>query len=80
LQFALTRLYIRIIETLSGQLLIGNVQFAGIIASLLNAVQIQIMNYIYSIISIELNDFENHRTEVDYEDALIAKTFSMTIY
>jgi hypothetical protein len=44
-------------------------------ASLLNAIQIQVMNLVYGGIAISLNDFENHRTDIQYEDALIAKTF-----
>ncbi len=41
----------------------------------MNAVQIQILNAIYGYIAIALNDYENHRTDTEYEDALIAKTF-----
>ena len=48
---------------------------AGIVASLINAVQIQIMGGLYSFISLKLNKYENHRTETQYEDALISKTF-----
>lgn len=44
-------------------------------ASMLNAIQIQVMNILYGGIAISLNDFENHRTDIQYEDALIAKTF-----
>lgn len=48
---------------------------AGIVAALLNAVQIQVMGTIYSSISLALNSYENHKTDTHYEDALIAKTF-----
>jgi anoctamin-10/anoctamin-7 len=48
---------------------------AGIIASLINAVQIQVMGMIYAEISLLLNKYENHRTDTVYEDALIAKSF-----
>ncbi|KAF0686061.1 Aste57867_22123 [Aphanomyces stellatus] len=49
--------------------------FSVVIGATLNAVQIQIMNGIYSTIAVRLNNFENHRTETEYEDNLIAKTF-----
>jgi len=48
---------------------------AGIITSLLNAVQIQVLNYIYQNVAIFLNDYENHRTDTSYENTLMAKTF-----
>jgi len=54
---------------------IGGTALGGIIASLLNAIQIQIFNAIYGWASIKLNDFENHRTDTEYEDNLIVKTF-----
>jgi hypothetical protein len=67
--------YFKIVMTLSGALVVGNVQMAGTIASLLNAVQIQVMNYVYGSLAVVLNSYENHRTETIYEDALISKTF-----
>ena len=56
-------------------LVVGGMQLAGIICSLCNAVQIQVMNMIYGDVAIKLNNFENHRTDTQYEDNLIAKTF-----
>jgi len=50
---------------------LGGVILIGII----NAVQIQILNTIYGGVSVKLNDYENHRTESEYENALIAKSF-----
>jgi hypothetical protein len=35
----------------------------------------QVLNAIYGSVAIALNDYENHRTDTQYEDALIAKTF-----
>lgn len=67
--------YFKIVMTLSGTLVVDNVQMAGTIASLLNAVQIQVMNYVYGSVAVYLNEYENHRTETIYEDALIGKTF-----
>lgn len=45
------------------------------IASILNAVQIQIFNYIYGNLATRLTDMENHRTNTQYEDSMIAKVF-----
>ena len=56
-------------------LVVGGTQTGGIIVSLVNAVQIQVLNLIYGSIAIALTDYENHRTETEYEDSLIAKTF-----
>ena len=35
----------------------------------------QVMNIIYGGMAISLTDHENHRTDTEYEDSLIAKTF-----
>lgn len=67
--------YFKIVMTLSGALVVDNVQMAGTVASLLNAVQIQVMNVVYGSLAVRLNEYENHRTETIYEDALIGKTF-----
>eukprot|EP00475_Leptophrys_vorax_P019655 TRINITY_DN26951_c0_g1_i1.p1 TRINITY_DN26951_c0_g1~~TRINITY_DN26951_c0_g1_i1.p1 ORF type:complete len:822 (+),score=220.07 TRINITY_DN26951_c0_g1_i1:213-2468(+) len=45
------------------------------IAAVVNVVQIQIFNFIYSKISARLNEYENHRTETEYRDAMISKNF-----
>jgi len=50
-------------------------EYYSTIASLLNSIQIGIFNKIYGWVSVNLNDRENHRTDTEYEDALIAKTF-----
>jgi anoctamin-10/anoctamin-7 len=46
-----------------------------IIASLMNALQIQLLGEAYKDVALRLNDAENHRTETEYEDALISKVF-----
>lgn len=46
------------------------------IASIANAIQIQVMNWIYSEIAVWLTNRENHRTDTQYEDSLIAKLFA----
>lgn len=42
---------------------------------LATVVQIQVLNIITAKIALYLNIYENHRTDIEYEDALIAKTF-----
>ena len=39
----------------------------------MNTGQILIFKYIYSFVSVSLNNFENHRTETEYEDSMISK-------
>ena len=46
------------------------------LASILNAIQIQIFNYIYNRLAKYLTDLENHRTIIEYEDSLIVKSFA----
>ena len=46
-----------------------------IIASVLLSIQIQVMNEVYSGLAIRLNDYENHRTDTEYENALVVKIF-----
>eukprot|EP01038_Epipyxis_sp_PR26KG_P011021 gene11021-14802_t len=61
---------IRIEIALSG-FEIGGVGMASIIASILIALQVQILNAYFGDVALSLNNYENYRT-----DALIAKTFS----
>jgi len=65
----------RIYMTKSPAFVVGGVATGSIIAGIVNAVQIQVLNAIYGSVAIALNDYENHRTDTEYEDALIAKTF-----
>ena len=54
-----------------------NVQnFGSTFASVLNAVQIQVLNIIYEKVAVSLTRNENYRTDTAFEDALIAKLFS----
>jgi len=48
---------------------------AQTIASIANAVQIQIVNYLYSLLANALSERENHRTNTEYEDSMITKIF-----
>jgi len=49
--------------------------FASFIASVMNAVQIQVFNLIYQNIVVSLTNNENHRTDTLYEDSMITKLF-----
>lgn len=49
---------------------------ASPVASLLNAIQIQFCNFVFGAIAEKLTDLENHRTDTQYEDSLIAKLFA----
>jgi len=56
--------------------LIGiNIPFYSILPSVANALQIQIMNFLYGGVAQRLNEYENHRTDTEFEDSLIGKTF-----
>eukprot|EP01031_Cornospumella_fuschlensis_P028338 gene28338-34214_t len=46
--------------------------------SLASAIQIMILNSIYSGIAITLTDGENHRTDTEYDDSLIGKLFAFS--
>lgn len=56
--------------------IIAGVDMASVIASILLSVQIQILNYFFGEIALQLNNQENHRTDTEYEDSLISKTFA----
>jgi len=48
---------------------------ASTVSGLLSSVQIQVMNVIYRGVAIRLNDYENFRTDTQYEHALVTKIF-----
>ncbi|KAE9032178.1 hypothetical protein PR003_g10888 [Phytophthora rubi] len=54
---------------------VNGMQLGGPAASTVNAIQIMVMNNVYSTVAEKLNRFENHRTDTEYEDHLIGKTF-----
>eukprot|EP00607_Mallomonas_marina_P000509 CAMPEP_0182439720 /NCGR_PEP_ID=MMETSP1167-20130531/86605_1 /TAXON_ID=2988 /ORGANISM="Mallomonas Sp, Strain CCMP3275" /LENGTH=796 /DNA_ID=CAMNT_0024633477 /DNA_START=52 /DNA_END=2440 /DNA_ORIENTATION=+ len=56
-------------------LTISGLDIGSILASLVNALVIQVLNFGYQYVAIYLNDYENHRTDTKYEDYLIAKVF-----
>ena len=45
------------------------------ICATLSTFQVRVFNYIYEIIAIKLTDWENYKTQSEYEDALIIKVF-----
>ncbi|XP_077983931.1 anoctamin-4-like isoform X2 [Glandiceps talaboti] len=50
--------------------------YSTLISSVLNSVSIMIMGKIYEILAYKLTDWENHRTQTSYDDALIIKLFA----
>jgi Calcium-activated chloride channel len=48
---------------------------ATYLSAIVNAITIMVLNTVYGVISFKLNDYENHRTDSEYENSLIAKTF-----
>ena len=54
----------------------GLEEYAGIIVPVANAIQVVVLNDVYVKYAQSLNHFENHRTLVEFEDALILKLFA----
>lgn len=59
----------------ANKLILLGINFAPIVGSLLNSVVIVTLNMLYQKVAIGLNDYENHRTDTEYEDYLIGKIF-----
>ena len=55
-------------------------KWGGPACSVVQAVQIQIVGYIFQHIAEVLNDWENHRTQLEYEDSLIFKIFLFQMF
>eukprot|EP00743_Colponemidia_sp_Colp-15_P004257 GILK01004593.1.p1 GENE.GILK01004593.1~~GILK01004593.1.p1 ORF type:complete len:1141 (+),score=244.57 GILK01004593.1:62-3484(+) len=53
----------------------GTTDFGPVLTGIINAIQIQFFNFVYGWLAVVLNNWENHRTQTDYEDNLIAKAF-----
>ncbi|GFS09142.1 anoctamin [Elysia marginata] len=47
-----------------------------VVSSILNAVSILLLGKVYDMLAIKLTDWENHRTQTRYDDALIMKLFA----
>lgn len=54
---------------------VGGTQVGPILTSIIQAVVIGILNFVYGYIATSLNNNENHRTDTEYEDNLIGKVF-----
>ncbi|CAM9287375.1 unnamed protein product [Ectocarpus sp. 12 AP-2014] len=54
--------------------------WAGYATSFLASLQIQFLSFVYSRVVRRLNDFENYRSETDYENNLIFKTFLFQMF
>ena len=54
----------------------NNTNYIVPVCSILNAIQIQVFNLIYTKLAKILTDLENHKTHIEYEDSLIIKTFA----
>ena len=52
---------------------LGFVELGVLVPSVLNAVSIGVFTAVWKNVSLMLNVMENHRTDIEYEDALIAK-------
>eukprot|EP00727_Mastigamoeba_balamuthi_P012908 m51a1_g824 hypothetical protein (421) ;mRNA; r:707986-710372 len=50
----------------------------GYIGSIANAITIIILNQVYRFVAVKLTNWENHRTEQDYDSHLITKIFMFT--
>ena len=51
----------------------------GLLSSFLNLLIILVFGIIYENIARRLNDWENHRTQIEYEDELILKNFAFQV-
>jgi anoctamin-10/anoctamin-7 len=60
--------------------IISGAAVATPIAAVLVAIQIEIFAKAFGEIGLRLNDAENHRTDTEYEDALITKTFTFRFF
>lgn len=61
---------------LADKLVVSTFNLAGPICSVLNAIQILVFNVIYQKLAKIMTDFENHKTENQYQDSYIWKVFA----
>ena len=57
-------------------LTIQGVDLSGPICSSINAFQIQVFNFVFNKVAVKLNNVENHKTQSDYENSLIIKSYA----
>ena len=60
--------------------LLAEVSWGSTVCSLMQSILIQVMSAIYAVVSTTLNDYENYRTETQYEDNLILKKFLFEMF
>ena len=71
-------MYLRIYLNSVPGLDVNGVQLGTYIASFINSFQIVVGNMLFDIAASSLTEYENHRTDTEYEDNLVYKTFSFT--
>jgi len=54
--------------------------YSSTCASFLNTAQIMVFSILYTYVAEILNDFENHRTQTEYEDSLITKSCMFSFF
>ncbi len=59
------------------QYLVSDV-YGSILVSILSAIQVIVLNYLYQNKATKLTESENHRTDTEFEDSLIGKIFAFT--
>lgn len=50
-------------------------EYSTLLVSVVIGVEVRLLSNVYKDVAVRLNDWENYRTDTDYEDALIFKTF-----
>uniref|UniRef100_A0A7S2G4I0 Anoctamin transmembrane domain-containing protein n=1 Tax=Florenciella parvula TaxID=236787 RepID=A0A7S2G4I0_9STRA len=56
----------------------GNATLESIVPSITQAVVIQVLNAVYRTMAVGMTDSENHQTDTQYEDNLVAKLYMFT--
>lgn len=66
------------VSVLSFRLFVQNVEatLGSVVGGVANAIVIMFMNTVWKMVAVKLNDWENHRTESEYENSLIIKIFA----
>ncbi len=54
--------------------------WGGKLGSLISSIQIQLLSEFYKRVAVEINDWENYRTDTDYEYNLVLKTFLFQMF
>lgn len=62
-------------KTFINTIKIRDIDIIGPIISIVNGVQIQIFNVLYSLMALKLTNLENHQTQSEYEDSFILKNY-----